>query len=248
MGSLDRIAARIGLVDRVVARARADLATTAPLTLPDWLGRPASAPFRHLWLGPIEGTDTVASIVLLRGSPDPAALTALPLPEGVQLLDPVSDISGVFAAVRGRAAWLILGSYLVVATVLMLRYGPAGGIRVFAVPLAAGCVCVAFFGLSGGVSLFHQMALLLVLGMGVDYGLFFREAGQAERRSTLIAVAMSALTTVLAFGLLAFSDTMAISAFGQTVAIGIVTAFLVSPFLKRSERPAQYVMESTDVG
>lgn len=232
-GSLDRISARVGLT--TTARARADMAAAVPLTLDTWLNDPASAPLRHFWLGAVDGTGAVASVVPLHGDPDVAALAALPLPDGVQLIDPVGDISSVFAAYRTRAAWLILASYLVVTVLLMLRYGPGGGLRVLAVPLAAGCTCLALFGLAGGVSLFHQMALLLVLGMGVDYGLFLREARQAER-SALIAVALSALTTLLAFGLLALSDTAAISAFGQTVAVGIVTAFLVSPVaIRRSD-------------
>lgn len=243
-GSLERISARVGLA--ATAQTQADMAAAVPLTLDVWLSDPASAPFRHLWLGTVDGTGVLASVVLLHGKPDAAALAAVPLPDGVLLVDPVGDISAVFATYRTRGAWLILASYLVVAVVLMVRYGPQDGLRVLAVPLVAGCTCLALFGLAGGVSLFHQMALLLVLGMGVDYGLFLREAGQAER-STLIAVALSALTTFLAFGLLALSDTAAISAFGQTVAVGIVTAFLVSPIAIRPQRRGLDVMESISV-
>ncbi len=72
------------------------------------------------------------------------------------------------------------------------------------------------------------MALLLVLGIGVDYALFFRETG-LDNPATLLAIALSSLTTLLAFGLLALSATTAIHAFGQTILVGILVAFLLSP-------------------
>jgi len=80
----------------------------------------------------------------------------------------------------------------------------------------------------GTFSLFHIMALILVLGISVDYGIFFRESGP-ESATTLLAVVLSALTTILAFGLLAFSSTAAIQAFGTTIFIGIAISLLVSP-------------------
>jgi predicted exporter len=45
----------------------------------------------------------------------------------------------------------------------------------------------------------------------------------------LLAIALSSVTTLLAFGLLAFSATTAIHAFGLTVLVGIFSAFLLSP-------------------
>ena len=67
-----------------------------------------------------------------------------------------------------------------------------------------------------------------MLGIGVDYALFFRETG-AENPATLLAIALSSLTTLLAFGLLALSATTAIHAFGLTILVGILVAFLLSP-------------------
>jgi predicted exporter len=72
------------------------------------------------------------------------------------------------------------------------------------------------------------MALLLVLGIGVDYAIFFRETG-TDSPATFFAIALSSITTLSAFGLLAFSETAAIHAFGLTVLIGIFVAFLLSP-------------------
>ncbi len=104
-----------------------------------------------------------------------------------------------------------------------------GGLAVITPPVLAAFASLGVLGLLGqSISLFNVMALLLVLGIGVDYGLFFRETGTVHA-STFLAIAMSALTTLLAFGLLAFSRTAAISAFGLTILIGICVAFLLSP-------------------
>jgi predicted exporter len=117
----------------------------------------------------------------------------------------------------------------VVAGLLHLRYGLRGGLLTVAPPIAAALVSLGVLGWLGQpVSLFNVMALLLVLGLGVDYALFFRETG-IDDDTTILAIALSAITTILAFGLLAFSATTAIHAFGLTITIGITAAFLLAP-------------------
>ena len=110
-----------------------------------------------------------------------------------------------------------------------MRYGLSGALAVIAVPLGAALVCFGALGfLAEPISLFNIMALLLILGLGVDYGIFFREAGGVSA-PTFLAVTMSSVTTVLAFGLLAVSSTAAVHSFGITLLIGISAAFFLSP-------------------
>jgi predicted exporter len=52
-----------------------------------------------------------------------------------------------------------------------------------------------------------------------------------KRASTSLAVTFSALTTLLAFGLLAISSTQIVHAFGFTVAVGILTALICAPLI-----------------
>ena len=56
----------------------------------------------------------------------------------------------------------------------------------------------------------------------------------AHRAATLLAVLLSALTTLFAFGLLSLSSTPALSAFGSVVAIGIPAALLLAAAQFRS--------------
>nr|WP_072599089.1 hypothetical protein [Vibrio vulnificus] len=57
--------------------------------------------------------------------------------------------------------------------------------------------------------------------------MFFAE--QQGSHSTLLAVTLSAITTLLSFGLLALSATHAIHSFGLTVLSGIFVAWLLAP-------------------
>ncbi len=229
---LVRIAERVGIpearLDAPVA-AFAAVSREPPLGLHQWLTDSVSEPLRHLWLGESEGG--VVTAVALKGVTDIAGLAALASrDEGIYFVDPIGDRSALFATYRHQTGWLALASYVVVAVLLLFRYGVVGGFAVMLPPTMAALLSFGVLGLLGEpLSLFNMMALLLVLGLGVDYSLFFRETG-TRSPATLLGTALSSVTTLLAFGLLAFSSTAAIHAFGLTVLIGVTATFLLSPF------------------
>ena len=148
----------------------------------------------------------------------------------IRLRCSVGRLSDIFGDIRHQAGWLILASYAFVSMLLLaFRYGLSGGLAVMLAPTIAAITSIGIQGLIGEpLSLFNVLAVLLVLGIGVDYGIFYRETGAASP-STLVAIALSSITTLLAFGLLALSATTAVHAFGLTILIGIGIAFLLSP-------------------
>jgi predicted exporter len=94
--------------------------------------------------------------------------------------------------------------------------------------VVACLVGIAVTTLTGStLNLFNLLALVLVVGIGIDYTLFFAE--QAQSQSTLLAITLSAMTTLLSFGLLSLSETHAIHSFGLTTLSGIFVAWLLSP-------------------
>lgn len=229
--TLDRVAEQIGLPDQTRHTYIADFQNAAvvePVTLRQWLAHPVSEPHRHLWLGRTERG--VIGVVGLRGVHDLAALHTLAKTDPrIHFIDPAGDLSTLFGQYRHQTIWLTLVSYGLVLIILLSRYGLRGGLLVMAPPVIAAVASLSTLGLLGeSISLFNIMALLLVLGIGVDYSLFFRETG-AESPATLLAIALSSVTTLLAFGLLALSATTAIHGFGLTILIGILVAFLLSP-------------------
>ena len=81
------------------------------------------------------------------------------------------------------------------------------------------------------MNLLHVMSLIMVMGMGVDYGIFIVDS--ADRREdfgpTLLSLLMSCLTTAFVFGTLAFSTQPALRAIGVTAGLGIVLCYLFAP-------------------
>jgi predicted exporter len=69
--------------------------------------------------------------------------------------------------------------------------------------------------------------------MAIDYGLFVRE-GAANDVHSLLAVSLSAMTTLLAFGLLGFSSTPALKDCGFIVTLGIASAWFSTLLLHRA--------------
>jgi predicted exporter len=228
---LQRLGDAIGLEDGVLQSYTAAFRGAQgqpPLGLDEWREGPLAAAYADLWLG--RTARGLVAAVSLDGVRDAPALRALANPgEGVHLIDQVAALSALFGEHRRSTVALTLAAYLAVTLLLELCYGLKGGLVAMAPPLLAAIASLGLLGLLGQpISLFNIMALLLVLGIGVDYALFFRETGVASD-TTMLAIALSAITTILAFGLLAFSATAAIHAFGLTVMIGISVAFLLSP-------------------
>jgi predicted exporter len=235
---IDRLVDGIGLDAAIAERFRRGLAEAenATLDLHQWLADPASAPARHLWLGATKGG--VVAIVALDSVRDLAALAALETSDGVvRFVDHVAMMSDNFGRYRERASLLLALAYLVISLVLAIRYGIRGMLACISVPLGTVVVTLGLFGLAGvAVNLFHVVALTLVLGMGVDYVIFCREA-KTGQVATMLAILLSALSTQLAFGLLAFSSVAAIHGFGLTVLIGMIVAYVLAPLSRYHMKP-----------
>jgi predicted exporter len=104
----------------------------------------------------------------------------------------------------------------------------------------ASIAALALLGLAGqGLQLFHVLALMLLLGVGVDYGIFLQEEPSRRDPIAWLAVVLSALGTILSFGLLALSRTPALQAFGLTMLIGTATVWFLAPCFVEAQREAK---------
>lgn len=187
-----------------------------------------------LWLAPNEANSPTehGAIVLLGGIQQIDALKArFAHDESVQLIDKVADISAVMGHYRLLTLKLLALALGIALLLFSLNFGIKKATVVVAVPALAALLTLATLGLTGSpLSLFHALALILVFGIGIDYSLFFASA-QNHGKAVMMAVFMSACSTLLAFGLLAFSQTQAIHYFGLTLSLGIGFTFLLSPLI-----------------
>ena len=77
-------------------------------------------------------------------------------------------------------------------------------------------------------SLFHILASLVVIGVGLDYGLFFSWKADVleDRRRAFHGIAICAVSTTIVFALLAMSSISVLRVIGLTVALGTCLTFL----------------------
>lgn len=154
-----------------------------------------------------------------------STLDSLP---GVHFVDRTGDISALMKRWRVGMTELLLGGYLVIFAALFWRFRSRAW-RALLPTLIASSLALGLVGFLGEpLSLFHVLALWLLLAMGVDYGIFLLEHSE-EQGEAWLAVGLGAVSTLLSFGLLAISSTQAIHAFGVTLGAGITIVWLMSP-------------------
>ncbi len=248
-----------------IARQQADGALTAPLeaqlreragallgedlTLPgaeatallpaDWQMLDIAAPMRPLWLGEVAGVN--GSVVMLEGidsQSDLAALAAVAeAVPGARWVDRSAQISSLLGHYRQMMGALLLLGYVAVAVALQLRFGRSAW-RALLPTALAGVLSLALLGWLGEpLQLFSVLAQLLLLGIGVDYGIFLFEHRQDP--ASWLAINVGAASTLLAFGLLSLSATPALHSFGLSLLFGIALVWLLSPCFRPRPEPLE---------
>jgi predicted exporter len=211
------------------------LAGNQVLSLKSWLETTDEVK-QQQWLGC--DANHCLSLVSLMGITDLSRLSTLQNLSGVIWVDQAEQFSSLFARYRVSVSVLLIVAYLLVFAGLGLKFGWRNALSITSIPVVAALFSLAMMGWFDQLfSLFNLFALLLVLGIGVDDAIFFfmaekvKEDIDDKRASTSLAVTLSALTTLLAFGLLAVSSTEIVHAFGFTVATGILMALILSPLV-----------------
>ncbi|QQX79891.1 MMPL family transporter [Shewanella sp. KX20019] len=235
---LDEIFERLGIEDSIkLPLADEFIAAKARyINADDFLLSTAGKQFSSMWLMPQQDSSLdsgYAAIVLLGGIKQLDKLSALfQANPNVELVDKVCEISKLMGHYRQLTLGLLVIALIAAVCIFTLRFGIRLASIMVSVPALSAILTLSTLGLMlAPLTLFHALALILVFGIGIDYCLFFAEAKQ-KTRGVMMAVLMSAMSTLLAFGLLAFSQTPAISAFGLTLLIGISFTFLLSPFIQ----------------
>lgn len=177
----------------------------------------------------------IAVLTFVRGVHQPDALAArLNLIEGAGLFDQAAYMSSASRKLQSRTLQLVGAGLVIVMLILLVRYrSPQKALAAFApAALAAACTLGVFAMLGQEVHLLHIVCLLLVLSMGVDYGVFMVEA--LEHDSDAIAtsfagVIVACASTFCSFGVLGLSDHPALFAMGATAAIGVLLSLIFAP-------------------
>ena len=186
-----------------------------------------------LYIKPSTNNSQYAAIVMLSGIHNIAQLKQnFKSYSFVKLVDKVGDISNVMSHFRVLTMSLIGLALIIAMVVFIVHFGFKLGVMVVSVPALSIVLTLVFLGYAHSpLTLFHALGLLLVFGIGIDYALFFAK-NQHGDSAVMTAVTLSAISTLLAFGLLSLSAMPAIHYFGLTIAFGIGLAFLLSPLIR----------------
>jgi predicted exporter len=157
---------------------------------------------------------------------------------GLLYLDLKRDTRDLMADFREHASTRVLWSLFAIALVLWLGLRSARRtLRVLLPGLVAVIIDVALLRMTGELlSLFHLVSLLLVVGISIDYGLFFSrgDADAGMRGRTFHGLTVCVLSTVSVFGILATSRLPVLNAIGTIVAVGVALSFVAAMLLART--------------
>lgn len=211
---------------------RATTPSPEPLTVQAWLAQPISAAARPLWLG--ERGGTYRSLLMLRGVKGVESLPALAGAaegiEGVTWVDKPAEISGLLQRYRISMTELLLLGHVLVLGALWLRFGCKAWRAWMPTVLASLVVVGALTAFGAPWQLFNVLALMLLLGVGIDYGIFLQE--HEDDPQAWLAVVIGAGSTWLSFGLLGLSETPALKAFGLTLMLGLPLVLVLAPLFR----------------
>ena len=174
----------------------------------------------------------------LRGVTDAAAiardLAVLPDTHAV-LIDLKHESDALYQTYRREIIiYSLLGTGAIVLLLLASLGSPPRVLAVLAPLAAAVIITFSLLALSGDpLSIFHLVGLLLVVAVGSNYALFFeRQAATAQdRERTLVSLVFANATTMMGFGVLAFSSVPVLHAIGSTVGIGAILSLAFSAIL-----------------
>ena len=185
-----------------------------------------------LW---IEHDDNIYSFVLIKkGSDLQRVQQTSKMLSGVEYVNTIQLAQQALQDQRVNGAILLATAYVLIGMMLLLYYRKITVLLLLLIPLSSTVLTLFLLSFLGqAITVFHVMALFLVLGLGMDYIIFAREMLE-HSDITQQAILLSAITSLLSFGLLAFSSMPIVQAFGSTVLIGnsinlIATIALFSP-------------------
>ncbi len=165
--------------------------------------------------------------------PDPGRLATHIANAGVaaDLVDFQEASVALMRDYRGTALRTILVAALLIVAILWWVRGNLAQTAWVTLTVAASLTVTiaAVVFVHGSLTVIHMVALLLVLGLGLDYALFLSRSEPAgERAATDKGVMACAASTTIAFAILAASSIPVLRFLGLTVAAGSLISFAIA--------------------
>lgn len=136
------------------------------------------------------------------------------------------EISSLFKHYRLASIKAVSVAYLLIWFLLCFRYGVKGGTLAFLPSVATAFTTIVTVDLLGfHLNFFSLLALIIVLGLCIDYAIFLKESSS---RAVKLSVLLSTTTSLISFGLLTLSSTELLSSFGAVITVGVLYSQIFS--------------------
>lgn len=146
------------------------------------------------------------------------------------------EIESVLENYRQLLGKLLFVSFILIILSYCYRFGLKQAIGAAICLAFAILTAISSLGFVGWpLNIFSLFALILVMGIGVDYAVFFSSL-QEKRRTAFFAMLIAALSTLTSLGILIFCHTDAVRNFSLVLSTGVLTMFLVSPLMQWFQR------------
>lgn len=160
-----------------------------------------------------------------------AALARVP---GAVYIDQASMMQELGGAQRGRTLLIVILGLALICAALAWRYRHWRDVVGVLLPsfLAVALTWAILALLGQAVDLVTASASLMIVSLGVDYGVFLVDARASHGprlRSSLLGIAVAGTTTLAGFGLLALSSYPLLFRIGLTAWIGVTAAMVLAP-------------------
>jgi predicted exporter len=145
--------------------------------------------------------------------------------DGIEFIDQEKSIAGGLNELRSRVTlWLAVGAMMGIFFLSLAVRRPSAVAEIALGCLSAGLLTALLASvLTGGLGVFHVVALTLVVGIGIDYGIFLTlSENYLQYAAAMRSVLLCAATTLIAFLTMAVSGVSVLEDVGMTVSIGVI--------------------------
>jgi len=146
---------------------------------------------------------------------------------GITYFDQVSNLTFILEGFRKQVTWLLVSFFLFMTVASFLLFGKKGSTIIAAISFSS--LVALSLSAGTGITVFHVLALLLVIGIAVDTAVFFITPGL--NRDTWAASTLACLTSAIAFGILSLSEIPLLHYFGSVVLLGLISTWLITPLI-----------------
>ncbi len=155
--------------------------------------------------------------------------------DDIVLFNLSQEINASLALAMGEAIKFTALAYALIFALMVMLYRRRSVVIIALQLLSLMFTLVAHVVLGIEINMFSVLAIILSLGISIDYILFFikqNENENNEKKSVVfISIMLSMLTTILSFSTLSFSSFVPVRSFGLSLLFGVVFSFMLSPIV-----------------